>query len=131
MATNNTNTVNDAINTNDAPDIGAAHAAEMAPPLFPSNQGNRAGLLGAARTYPVINNIQPYNPNVVPHPTFQQQEAITNAQKYLSNHQLLMKFATENKQVPQPSSAPFNLLNLTAIPVNPCSSLVLGKGGSP
>jgi hypothetical protein len=42
-----------------------------------------------------------------PNPTIQQIQTIQKAVKMLNNHQLLMKFATENKQVRQPSPGSF------------------------
>jgi hypothetical protein len=48
---------------------------------------------------PVFTSFQPANPNVIPNPSIQQLQTINQALKMLNNHQLLMKFATENKQV--------------------------------
>jgi hypothetical protein len=56
---------------------------------------------------PVLTTIMPANPNVTPNPTIQQIQTIQKAVKMLNNHQLLMKFATENKQVRQPSPGSF------------------------
>ena len=90
-------------NTND---FAAAMALQIwsRDPANPGNHGNQgspAGLVGAvnANTYPIFGYIQPINPHIIPHPTMEQQQMIVKAVEMLSNHQLLMKFATENKQV--------------------------------
>jgi hypothetical protein len=56
---------------------------------------------GAATGNPVFTTFQAANPHVIPNPTIQQIQTISKALKMLNNHQLLMKFATENKQVCQ------------------------------
>jgi hypothetical protein len=71
-------------------------AAHFAPPRNAAIAGN-----------PVLTTIMPANPNVTPNPTIQQIQTIQKAVKMLNNHQLLMKFATENKQVRQPSPGSF------------------------
>src|ERR1700761_7604242 len=82
---------------------------------------------------PTFNNIQPPNPNVIPNPTIQQMEIIEKAIKILNNHQLLMKFATENKQVSEINPADqimlylLHSLTLTLVPVYPGSSPLLGE----
>jgi hypothetical protein len=82
---------------------------------------------------PVFNNIQPPNPNVIPNPTIQQMETIEKAIKILNNHQLLMKFATENKQVSETKLvdqiALYRLYSpvLMLVPVYPGSSPLLGE----
>jgi hypothetical protein len=83
------------IPANQQPTIAAAHAATMAQQQRADNTRGWQSATGN----PVFNNIQPLNPNVIPNPTIQQMETIEKAIKILNNHQLLMKFATENKQV--------------------------------
>lgn len=58
---------------------------------------------------PVFTTFQPANPNVIPNPSIQQVQTINKALKMLNNHQLLMKFATENKQVCPEKLTPFTL----------------------
>jgi hypothetical protein len=67
------------------PQGGSAHQAVA----------NQAATLGN----PVVTTFQPVNPNVVPNPTIEQLQTINKALNILNNHQLLMKFAIENKQV--------------------------------
>src|SRR5271155_1114959 len=83
------------MSANQQPTIAAAHAATMAQQQRADNTRGWQSATGN----PIFNNIQPPNPNVIPNPTIQQMETIEKAIKILNNHQLLMKFATENKQV--------------------------------
>jgi hypothetical protein len=82
---------------------------------------------------PIFNNIQPPNPDVIPNPTIQQMETIEKAIKILNNHQLLMKFATENKQVSETKLVDqitlyhLHSLALMLVPVYSGSSPLLGK----
>jgi hypothetical protein len=83
------------MSANQQPTIAAAHDATMAQQQRADNTRGWQSATGN----PIFNNIQPPNPNVTPNPTIQQMETIEKAIKILNNHQLLMKFATENKQV--------------------------------
>jgi hypothetical protein len=61
-------------------------------------QGGAANQTGTHGN-PVFTSFQPANPNVIPNPSIEQLQIIGKALKMLNSHQLLMKFATENKQV--------------------------------
>jgi hypothetical protein len=67
-----------------------------------ANQGTATGNPAFASGHPgnpILTTMQPANPSVIPNPSIQQIQTISKALKMLNNHQLLMKFATENKQV--------------------------------
>ena len=117
------------VSANQQSTIAATHAATMA------QQQRADNIRGwqSATGNPVFNNIQPPNPNVIPNPTIQQMETIEKAIKILNNHQLLMKFATENKQVSETKLvdqiALYRLYSpvLMLVPVYPGSSPLLGE----
>jgi hypothetical protein len=88
------------------PNITAPHTAVLPGPASlqacladpqgaSAHHANQAATLGN----PVVTTFQPVNPNVIPNPTIEQLQTINKALNILNNHQLLMKFATENKQV--------------------------------
>jgi hypothetical protein len=126
------------------PNITAAHAAM--PQQGPANLGasfpatQRATNPGAGNpgtatgnpvftsghpSNPVLTTMQSANPNVIPNPSIEQIQTISKALKMLNNHQLLMKFATENKQVCQSSSSHFYSAELTFTQVySSCPSLL-------
>jgi len=90
------------------PNIPAHHTAMLPGPVslqtcLADPQGGSAHQAvaneAAALGNPVVTTFQPVNPNVVPNPTIEQLQTINKALNILNNHQLLMKFATENKQV--------------------------------
>jgi hypothetical protein len=117
------------MSANQQPTIAAAHDAIMAQQQRADNTRGWQSATGN----PIFNNIQPPNPNVTPNPTIQQMETIEKAIKILNNHQLLMKFATENKQVSeielvdQIKLQTLHSLGLMLAPVYPGSPPLLGE----
>jgi hypothetical protein len=117
------------ISANQQPTIAATHAATMAQQQHADNTRGWQSATGNL----IFNNIQPPNPNVIPNPTMQQMETIEKAIKILNNHQLLMKFATENKQVSETKLVDqitfyrLHSLVLMLVPVYPGSSPLLGE----